>query len=158
MLSEAEKDRVWEGLYLCEVRHLHYAHLSGSFRNSQTFLTWGTLVSSSGTVVTLVTAIAILHPLVPPLLAIGVTAISSYSLLSKKERKALDSSRLSVDYGLLAQKYEELFGRMDSGTSDELKELDKQRLALSERAESLGYSKRLMAKAQDEVKLQRRLP
>ena len=157
MLSTLERQRVWEGLYVCEVRTLYYAHLSGSYQTNQTALAWTTLVSSSGTVAALVTTVVVLHPLVAPLLAIGVTTISSYSLLSQKGRKATDSSRLSTKWGQLGQKYEVLFGQMNSATSERLEELEKQRIELSESGHGLAFSKRLMRQSQREVKVQRGL-
>lgn len=157
MLSEAQKDRVWEGLYLCEVRHLHYAHLSRRFQSWQTFLTWTMLVSSSGTFAALVTVVAVVHPMVPRLLAIAATGVSFYSLLARKERKAIDSSRLSVDYALLAQKYETLYDNMASATPKKLGELDDKRIGFLERAQALGYSKKLMLRAQKQVEMERGL-
>ncbi len=157
-LSPPEQKRVWEGLYVSEVRNHYYARLSGRYQHHQVVLTWLTLVLSGGAAASFVTTtIAKTYPFVPPFLSIATAAISAYSLLAKKERKGIDSSRLSQKYAQVAQAFDVIFGRMNLASSDELQKLEEKKLELGEPGHSLSYSKRLMRCSEKDVKKARGL-
>src|SRR6267154_1225565 len=131
-LSPSEQKRVWEGLYVSEVRNHYYARLSGRYQQHQVVLSWLTLVLSGGAAASFVTTIAKTHPLIPPLLSIATAGISAYSLLGKKERKGIDSSRLSQKYAQVAQAFDVMFSRMNLSSSEELQKLEEKKLELGE--------------------------
>jgi hypothetical protein len=145
-------------LYLSEVRNHYYAHLSARYQKQQAFMTWLSLLSSSGAAGAFISStVARSYPFLSPVLAIGTAALCAYSLVAKKERKGIDSSRLSTKWGQLAQKYEVLFGQMDTELADTLTKLEEKRSELSESAHTLALKPKLMLKSQHEVKNARRL-
>jgi len=156
-LSPAEQQRLREGLYVSEVRNHYYAYLSAHYQHAQVFLTWVTLVLSGGAAATFVAKFSTNLPWIPPTLAILTAAVSAYSLLAKNERKGIDSSRLSQKYAQVAHPFDVLFGRMQSATSAELQDLEQKKIELGEAGQSLAYIKRLMKRAEKDVKKARRL-
>jgi hypothetical protein len=156
-LSPAEQRRVWEALYVCEVRNNYYARLSGRYQKTQVALTWLMLFLSGGAAFSFVTKISTDRPLVPPLLSIATAAISAYSLLAKKERKGIDASRLSQKYAQIGHAFDVMFGRMDLTSSDELQKLEEKKTDLGEAGHSLSNSRRLMRCAERDVKKARGL-
>jgi hypothetical protein len=131
--------------------------LSGRYQGTQVFLTWSILVLSGGAAATFIAKFSSSFPWIPPALSILTAAVSAYSLVAKNERKGIDSTRLSLKYAQVANSFDELFGRMQTATSSELKEIENKKIELGEAGQSLAYVKRLMKRAEKDVKKARKL-
>lgn len=156
-LSQEETERVWEGLYNCEVRSLYFGHLSLRYQKLQTFLTWCSLVLSCGAAGSFVSTLEQSHPWAPSSLALLSASVSLYSVVSKKERKGIDSSSLGLKYEQLAHKYDLVFRNMRAAAPAELAPLEERRIELSQLAHGLADKPGLMEKSQDQVRKLRRL-
>ena len=156
-LTSPERDRVWEGLYNSEVRGLYFAHLSSRYQKQSSFITWCSLFLSGGAAASFASTLKVTHPWVPTLLALITAGLSGYSLVAKKERKGIDSSSLSSKYAQLGLRYDLLYQDPMSAVSASLPPLEEKRLELSQSAHTLANSRRLMAKSEKQIKLERGL-
>jgi hypothetical protein len=154
-LSEADRERVWEGLYNSEVRAVYFGYLSARYQKQQSFMTWLSLFLSGGAFGTFVSSLAHTRPWVPQTFAFLTAGLSGYSLVARKERKGIDSSNLGAKWTQLGQKYDIIFRTPTDFSPADLTPLENERVQLSQTGHSLSDVPKLMAKSQNKIKVLR---
>jgi len=157
MLSEHQQKNVWEGWLSSEMRANYFADLSGRYQRRQQYLTWLTLVFSSGAFGTLVT------DWVPkgwaPVLALLTVCLSLASLVAQNQKKAFECSDLHFRWSRLASDYEALWDDMYSEEAvSRLRALDERGAELSRSGTALPYKENVMKKWQRHVERHHGVP
>ncbi len=115
MLSELQRQRVWEAWLSAEIRANYFAELSGHYARLQRHATWLTLLLSSGAALSLVAkALPAAWAWVVPLLVFATAALSLYSLVMQNQKNAIDSADLHLRWNSLARDYAALWDDMYS--------------------------------------------
>lgn len=112
MLSERQRQRVWESWLSAEIRANYAADLCQSHQRTQRAITWLTAVSSSGAAVTLLAGLPSDLTWVRSVLAIAAAALSLWSLVAHLPRRATDCADLHGRWSKLASSFEALWDDM----------------------------------------------
>jgi hypothetical protein len=109
MLSEAQQQRVWEGMLSSEIRANYFADLSGQYYSRQRWATWASLVFSSGALASLLASLPERYIWIRPALILPTTLLSAYSVAMQNQKFAVDSSDLHARWNRLAKEYEAIW-------------------------------------------------
>lgn len=152
MLSQAQIQRVWEGMLLAEMRALYYADLAVRSNARQRYATWATVVASSAALASVVTQVPEGYGWIRPALALATALLSGYALAMQVQKRAVDASDLHYRWNLLAQEYGAIWENVYAEDGPErLRAADATAAEISEASHQLPYKKRLMAKWQEHV-------
>jgi hypothetical protein len=149
-LTELQQRRVWDGWFTSEVRAQYFATLAGRYHRYQTLLTWGTLMASSASLVSLV---AQLPSWVMPMFALATSALSFALVVSQLVKKAADARDLYLHWSELADRYRSLWENMyDEAATPVLAELEPVAIDLGRRGTFFPNKSRLVEKLRTRVK------
>ena len=153
MLSQAQIQRVWEGMLAAEIRALYFADLAARYNARQAKATWATLVLSSGAVVSLLAALPEEYALwVRLALTVTTVIVSAYSLAAQIQKRALEASDLHERWHRVAAEYQAIWenvGALDA--FERLQKVDNTVAELSTASHQIPYRERLMRKWQVRV-------
>jgi hypothetical protein len=156
MLSEAQQRRVWEGMLKAEIRANYFADLSGAYARRQRIATWGTLVLSSGTAVSIASNLPQDLTFIRFALAATAAGISAYSIVKQNQKFAVDSADLHARWNRLAKDYESLWENVYvDDAANTLKLLDDRATELSKSGAAFPYQERRMLRWQQLVERHR---
>jgi hypothetical protein len=93
-LSEAQIQRVWEGMLGAETRANYFADLVYRLNRGQKTLTWSTLFLSSGALVSILAELPDRYKWVRVALVGLSTALSLYSTVRQNQKNAVDAAKL----------------------------------------------------------------
>ncbi len=148
MLTDLQQKSVWDGWLSSEIRGDYFAELCGRYQRKQRFITWTTLIFSSGAFVTLVSDW--LPPkwrVIRPIVAFGIVALSIWSLLAKNEKNGIECADLHSKWNGLACEFERLWNDVYSDSAEKtLYSLQDRQTELSTRGTNFPNKKRLMLK------------
>ena len=130
-LSDAQMERVWQEMLSAEIRSCYFADLVERLGKRQRWLTWGTLVASSGAFVSFLLEYPALAQL-RPVFALSATGISFSMLVQQYPRRSMDAADLHLRWNKLAHDYERLWENVYTADAPQL--LD----ALTTRAEEIS--------------------
>lgn len=123
-LSQAQIQRVWEGMLGAEIRSNYFAELVLRFNTEQKLLTWLTLFLSSGALVTILASIPANYSWIRPILAALAAGTSLYSVVRQNQKSAVDATNLHAKWLRLASRYTELWENLyRQDAEDKLREL-----------------------------------
>ena len=124
--TRIQKDVVWNRWFGGEVRALYYADLAGSYRRRQTVITYSSLATSSGALVTVVFTLASSHwPWLPAVVALLPTGLSLYALAERLSEKAAEATELQLRWQAFYQENRRLWDDMHADmASRRMEELD----------------------------------
>jgi len=153
MLTVLEQQRVWDGLLAAETRAHYFADLCGRYHRKQKYLTWATLLFSSGALGTLVRDwLPNYLSWLPAVLALGTVALSLWSLIAKNEKSSIDCSDLHFKQNTLAREFEDLWDDMYSdSTPAKLRQLESRAAEYSRTATGFPNKAKLMLKWENHV-------
>lgn len=147
MLTQLQRDRVWEAWFAGEVRANYFADLSATYRRRQLISTWIVLLLSSGAFAALVANIPDTYSWVPTTLAALTAAISLWSLQAQNQQRAIDSADLHYRWNVLAAEYRRLWDEMHATDAAlRLAALDTQAADLSKAGTALPARSRMLKK------------
>jgi len=157
MLTGAQRNEVWERLLAAEMRSNYYADLCSRYLIWQRWITFATLLCSSGAAATILS-----NSLPPkfnwmrPTLALITAALSLFSFVSQYRETSTDCAELHSAWNHLATDYEMLWNAMDAeNANDQLKLLITRGEEASKRGAKIRYRKKLMEKWQAHVEMHR---
>jgi hypothetical protein len=157
MLNDMQQKSVWEGWLTSEIRSNYFADLSGRYQRTQRFITWNTLILSSGAFATLVSDW--LPPnmrVIRPIVAFCVVALSLWSLLARYERNGIDCTDLHFKWNTLACEFERLWCDIYPASAVEtLYKLQNRETELSKSSTSFPNKEKLMLKWEEHTVRQR---
>ncbi len=157
MLSDNEIKRTWEGMLSAEIRANYFAELSSKLGRRQRAATLGTLLLSSGSVVSLLASLPPDFHWVRLVLALGATAISAYSIAMQNQKFAVDAADLHFQWNRQALEYTNLWEDVyRDDASQILKSLEERSAAISKAGIVFGYDEKAMAKWQEHVEAHHR--
>ncbi|HSU52973.1 MAG TPA: hypothetical protein VLT36_02805 [Candidatus Dormibacteraeota bacterium] len=151
-LSEAQIKRVWEGMLGAETRANYFADLVWRYNTEQKVLTWATLFSSSGALVTILATLPAEHQGVRLFFIGSAAALSLYSVVRQNPKNAVDATKLHSRWLKIANAYTEIWENVYS--SDAKHKLDAataMEAEASEASNGFPYKKRLMRKWEKHV-------
>ena len=152
MLSELERQRLWEGLISAEVHAQYFAQLSNGYYRKQRFSTWGTLILSSGAFVAVVASLPEFWQWLRAVTTLAAAGLSFYSLVMQSQKMAADCSELFSRWSVLARQYRQLWENMyNEDAAEMLNRLDQGRTDLSKGATQFPNDQKTMARIQDRV-------
>jgi len=146
MLSALEQQRVWEGLLEAEIRSHYFADLCGRYQREQKYLTWATLLFSSGAFATLIRDwVSQSFSWLPPILALATVGLSFRLLIARNERNSIECADLHFKQNMLAREFEDLWDDMYSDSAPEkLRQLEARAAEYSKTATSFPNKAKLM--------------
>src|ERR1700722_13460517 len=109
MLSDAQIERVWQGMLGAEIRANYFAELTERYNRRQRLATWGTLFMSSGALATILVQLPSPWAWVRALFAAIATALSLYSVVRQNNKLAVDAADLYARWNKLSCEYEKLW-------------------------------------------------
>jgi outer membrane murein-binding lipoprotein Lpp len=109
MLSEAQQQRVWEGMLSAEIRANYFADFAGRFYSRQRWATWASLVFSSVALVSLLASLPEQYVWIRPALVLPTALLSAYSVAMQNQKFAADSADLHARWNRLAKDYEAIW-------------------------------------------------
>jgi hypothetical protein len=109
MLSEAQIERVWQGMLGAEIRANYFAELTERYNRRQRLATWGTLFMSSGALATILIQLPSQWAWVRATFAAIATALSLYSVVRQNSKLAVDAADLYAGWNNLSSEYEKLW-------------------------------------------------
>jgi hypothetical protein len=109
MLSEAQIERVWQGMLGAEIRANYFAELTERYNRRQRWATWGTLFMSSGALATILIQLPSGWAWVRVVFAAIATALSLYSVVRQNNKLAVDAADLYARWNKLSCEYEKLW-------------------------------------------------
>jgi hypothetical protein len=158
MLNAPQQTRVWEGMISAEVRANYFAELAKNFHRQQRVVTWLTLVSSSGALVSILAKLPPQFSWVAPILALMTSALSFYSLAFQNEKKAADAMDLHFKWSSLANEYEQLWENMYVPDAQErFARLNEKAIDLGRLGTSFPINEKSLLKWQNRVEERRRV-
>jgi hypothetical protein len=150
MLSKHQQKNVWDGWLDSETRAHYFAQLCVSYHQTQRWITWATLLASSGATAAILAGLSPAWSWLRLVLVLASTALSLWLLVSNYNKNATECCRLNLRWNRLAIDYETLWTNMYSPKAHErLEELRLRNADLSEPAPTLPYNKKLMREAQE---------
>lgn len=159
MISQAQVERVWDGMLLAEMRALYFADLAVRYNRWQRALTLLTLFLSSGAFVTMIAKLPENLPykeLIAPLFALTAAALSAYSFAAQIPKRAIDASDLSFRWLKLMSQYESIWENTQAADAFErLQKADEAVMEASKSSHQIPYRKRIFSHWQDHVEAQR---
>lgn len=157
MLSENEIKRTWEGMLASEIRSNYFAELSSKLGRRQRAATLGTLLLSSGSVVSLLASLPPELHWLRLALAVGATAISAYSIAMQNQKFAVDAADLHFQWNRQAREYTNLWEDVYREDAPEiLKNLEERSAAISKAGIVFGYDEKAMTRWQAHVEAHHR--
>src|ERR1700722_17770856 len=97
MLSDAQIERVWQGMLGAEIRANYFAELTERYNRRQRLATWGTLFMSSGALATILIQLPSEWAWVRAAFAAIATALSLYSVVRQKNKLSCEYEKLWED-------------------------------------------------------------
>lgn len=159
MLSDAQIERVWQGMLGSEIRANYFAELTERYNRRQRFATWGTLFMSSGALATILIALPSEWVWVRAGFAAVATALSLYSVVRQNNKLAVDSADLHARWNKLASEYEKLWEDVTADNGIEvLDTLTDQGRELSKSGTAFPNDERAMLKWENHVLAHRLQP
>lgn len=146
MLTQIQQRVVWERWFQSEVRALYYADLASLYRRRQSWITWGSLFSSSGALVTVVvTLVSPRWPWLPAVVALIPTGLSLYALTANYLQRAAEATELQLRWHAFAHENRRLWDEMHTeGAQQRFAELDVESRELSSLSNRLPYEEQRM--------------
>jgi hypothetical protein len=158
MLSELQQGNVWEGWLGSEIRANYFADLCRRYQQTQRFITWMILVTSSGATFSFLAQLPQEWLWVRFALAVLTAAGSLWSLIANYNKNVTDCSDLHFRWKQLGIDYEDLWGDMYARSAPKrLSDLRQREAELSKSGMTLPNKKRMMIKWQRYVQ-NRHLP
>jgi hypothetical protein len=152
MLSEAQQQRVWEGMLSAEIRANYFADLSGQFYSRQRWATWASFVFSSGALVSLLASLPEQYLWIRPALVFPTALLSAYSVVMQNQKFAVDSSDLHARWNRLAKEYEAVWENVYADDAlERLNALEDRATDLSKAGAPFKYDKSRMLKWKEHV-------
>jgi hypothetical protein len=147
MLSEVQRQRVWEGMLGAEIRANYFADLSGRLHTRQRAAIWATLVLSSGAAASVIASLPADYSWVRVVLTVGTAAISAYSVVMQNQKFAVDAAELHLRWNRLMREYEQIWEDVYAeDAAARLNSLDERAAEISKTGVAFGYNKRTMLK------------
>lgn len=109
MLSEAQIERVWQGMLGAEIRANYFAELTERYNRRQRLATWGTLFMSSGALATILVQLPQGWAWIRAGLAALAAALSLYSVVRQNNKLSFDAAELYSRWNKLSSAYETLW-------------------------------------------------
>lgn len=159
VLSEAQIERVWQGMLGAEIRANYFAELTERYNRRQRWATWGTLFMSSGALATILIQLPAQWAWVRAAFAAVATALSLFSVVRQNSKLAVDAADLHARWNKLSCEYEKLWE--DVTVDDALRILDAltdQRRELSKSGRTFPNDERAMLKWENHVLAHRLQP
>jgi len=156
VLSESQQKDVWEGWLGGEIRSTYFADMAQRYQTRQTFLTWTTLLLSSGAAASLLSDwLPVELHWVRAVLAVLTAGVSFAMLLQQNQKRITECADLHFRWHRLASEYKGLWQDMYADTATaRLRELEEREAELSKSSMSIPNRKRIMLKWQDYVEEQ----
>jgi hypothetical protein len=159
MLSEAQIERVWQGMLGAEIRANYFADLTERYNRRQRWATWGTLFMSSGALATILIQLPPQWAWVRAVFAAIATALSLYSVVRQNNKLAVDAADLYARWNKLSCEYENLWEDVTvDGAASILDALTDHGRELSKSATAFPNDKRAMLKWEEHVLAHRLQP
>jgi hypothetical protein len=157
-LNALQQRRVWDGWFNSEVRAQYFAALAHRYQRLYMFVTWGTLMASSGALASILAHLGKPDPekpfsLLAPFFALVATALSLSSVVGRFAYKSTDARDLYQAWSVLADRYRGLWENMyDENALNELAQMDSKAIELGQRAALFPNKPRLVRKCYNRVK------
>ena len=152
MLSEAQIERVWQGMLGAEIRANYFAELTERYNRRQRWATWGTLFMSSGALATILIQLPAQWAWVRAVFAAVATALSLYSVVRQNSKLSVDAADLYARWNKLSSQYEKLWEDVTvDGAIDILEALTEHGRELSKSATAFPNDERAMLKWENHV-------
>ena len=143
MLNAQEQTDTWDDRFSAEVRANYYAELCSKYVTRERILTWLTLVSSSGAVLSIIVG----RPSATALLAVITTCLTITDLVLQYQSRAFDCKDLHFCWNQLAAEYQSLWNHMhDSNSAARLLALNQRGGELSTRGAAIPINQKLLNK------------
>ncbi|MBI3770600.1 MAG: hypothetical protein HY271_19190 [Deltaproteobacteria bacterium] len=152
MLSQAQIQRVWEGMLLAEMRALYFADLATQYNARQRHATWTTLVASSAAFASIIAHVPPEYGWIRVAATFFTAVLSGYSLAMQVQRRAVEASDLHYRWNQVGREYSAIWENVEA--SDAFERLQKADTAVAELSKvslQLPYRKSLMEKWQRHV-------
>jgi hypothetical protein len=155
MLTDAQREDVGERWMSAEIRACYFADMCSRYLSRQRWLTWATLLCSSGTATTVLASnLPQRWGFLKPILALLTTALSVLTVVQQNAKASADCAELHFTWNHLANQYEALWNDMDSNEADnQMKSLVEKSAEASRRGTAIPYRKSLMRKWQEHVEM-----
>lgn len=152
MLSKLQQKTVWETWLSSEMRANYFADMAGRYQTTQKWLTWLTLIFSSGVFAAILTSVPSSWSWIKPGLALVTVAVSLLSLVWQNQKNAAECSDLHFRWSRLASEYQALWDDMYSDQAPQrFRELDEKSAELSKSSMGIPYKENRMLKWEDYV-------
>jgi hypothetical protein len=160
MLTEAQRHDVGERMMAAEMRSNYYADLCSRYLARQRWITFATLLCSSGAVATVLsTSLPARLSWTRPTLTLITAALSLFSFVSQYLQTSTDCAELHSTWNRLATEYDALWNDLDADNAHEqLKLLISRGEEASKRGTKIAYKEKLMRKWQKHVEMHRSTP
>jgi hypothetical protein len=155
MLIDTQCQDVGERWLSAEIRACYFADLCSRYLSRQRWLTWATLLCSSGTATTVLASdLPQRWQSLRPILALLTTALSVLTVVQQNAKASADCAELHFTWNHLANLYEMLWHDMDSNEAeDQLKNLIEKSAEASKRGTAIPYREKIMVKWQKHVEM-----
>lgn len=159
MLSEAQIERVWQGMLGAEIRANYFAELTERYNHRQRWATWGTLFMSSGALAAILIELPSGWAWVRAAFAAMTTALSLYSVVRQNNKLSVDAADLPARWNKLSSEYEKLWEDVTIDNAlDILNNLTDQGRELSKSATAFPNDAKAMLKWENHVLTHRLQP
>ncbi len=151
MLSEFQQRDLWERWLAAEMRSNYFADRAHHYASIHGWITWGTLLSSSGAAITILSGSSV-PQWIKPTLAIIAAGLSLLSLAKQFQKRSFECSELQYKWNRLAYEAESLWN--DTWANDaeaRLQEIAEKAAELSKAASTIPYNERVMLKWENQV-------
>jgi hypothetical protein len=156
MLSEAQIDRVWQGMLGAEIRANYFAELTERYNPRQRLATWGILFLSSGALASILIQLPPEWSWVRAAMAALTTALGLYSVVRQNNKLAVDAADLYLRLNKLAGDYEKVWEDVTAeDAAGVLDGLTKTSSELSKAAMAFPNDQRTMLKCENHVLVHR---
>src|SRR5271166_6436827 len=105
MLSEFQQRDLWERWLAAEMRSNYFADRAHFYASLHSWITWGTLLSSSGAAITMLSGSGV-PQWIKPALAIVAAGLSLLSLVKQFQKRSFECTELQYKWNRLAYEAE----------------------------------------------------
>lgn len=152
MLTDFQREKLWEFLIATETRADYFAALSQRYQNRDRWLIFGGLMFSSSAAAAFLAGLPERLAWVKAALALIATILNALSLVARNERSAIECSDLHFRLNTLAFDAEQLWNNTYADDAASCWEgLRRRGAEISKTSTSMPDDARLMAKMQDNV-------
>jgi hypothetical protein len=152
MLSEFQQNDLWERWLAAEMRAYYFADRRAYYASRQRFLTWITLLFSSGAATTILVALPQPFLWVRAVLAILAAAISLMSLVEANAQRSTDCADLHFRWARLANECQSLWGNVYAEDAEaKLAKIVEKGEEISKSSTAIPYKERVMLKWENHV-------